>query len=154
MSIDFAAWEGYRVIWLRLKAGPEWADYLQQTARSNAKKLALIELHAEHNEPQRFVTAVEKAVGAAMSQLGDLIQADYRAAWIALINRISELPDPLTLVLSGYDQIENEDVHEIVADLLEYQPESLQILLFCQTNPPLPLARLRVRRALLEVASG
>jgi len=158
MVIDINAWKGYRVIWMRMKASPDWIDDLLQPGRLTGQRLALVELGQEHNQLKCFVAAIRQAIlGTTLGELeagqpdGSL---DEPSAWVAVINQISELPDPLILVLTGYDQIESEAVHGAVTELLDYQPDTLQILLFCQTSPPLPLPRLRARRVLLEVPVG
>jgi ATP/maltotriose-dependent transcriptional regulator MalT len=162
MAIDVKAWEGYRVVWLRpdmeqdgAGSGPNWRAALQVFLREQDKPLAMIELQPEDGTPPRFVQAVEKAVLQALAlpaaESGQQLTVKYAQRWIDLINRISTQDRPLVLALVGYDQITNPNVHDLFAELLEYQPESLQILLISQAMPPLPLPRLRARRALLEV---
>ena len=128
---------------------------MEATLRRQGKALAKIEIQPEDDTPPRFVQSVEKAVFQALelpsAEAGQQLPIKYPENWIELINRINALDRPLFLALEGYDQITDPNVHALLAELLEYQPESLQILLVCQAMPPLPLPRLRARRALLEV---
>lgn len=162
MAIDLTAWEGYPVIWLRNQADPQKLaashasnPALEAYCRSQDRSCARFILQPAHNDPWQFIAGVAGAVDRALglSQEGSLRACTdgVEAAWTALINRLSDLERPLLLALDGYDHIENGAVHELVAELLEYQPVGLQIVLVCQSNPPLPLPRLRARRALLEV---
>jgi len=162
MTIDFTAWESYRVIWLRVGAGrreaedgPAWFEPIEAHCRTHGQNLAWISLHPADDDPQRFVRVVIMAVYQALGLPAELAvhsePEDYLVLWIHLVNQISELERLLVLALEGYDQIEHPGVHELVAELLEYQPRALQILLICRAAPPLPLPRLRARRALLEV---
>lgn len=156
MAIDVKAWEGYRVVWLRPQSGQAGEDSRPTwPADLDGRPLAEVKIDPEHNEPLQFVRAVEQAV-LQVYALPDTApppqySGSYREEWIDWINRLSGLDQPLILALEGYDQITNPDVHALTSELLEYQPESLQIVLVCQAMPPLPLPRLRARRALLEV---
>ena len=163
MAIDFTAWEGYRVIWLRVGSsriqtedGPVWFEAAEAHCRTHGQNLAWVSLQPADDDPQQFVRAVTGAINQALGLpagfTGQLEPDETPQAWVNLINRISELESPLILALESYDRIEHRGVHELVSELLEYQPQSLQILLFCQAVPPLPLPRLRTRRFLLEVA--
>lgn len=163
MAIDFSAWEGYRVIWLRVgsgrsetEGGPTWLEAIERHCRAEGQKLAWVSLQDGDNDPQQFVQAVNGSVNQALGLpagfTGQLEPEETPQAWINLINRISELESPLILALESYDRVEHPGVHELVTELLEYQPQALQVLLFCQTVPPLPLPRLRTRRFLWEVA--
>jgi ATP/maltotriose-dependent transcriptional regulator MalT len=172
MLIDLTAWERYPVIWLRLGGDPAKVGNdpngsgpgsssslaLESYCQLQGKLYAPVWLQAVHNQPDRFIAAVEGAFEAAARLSADpappAAAGGCESAWICLINRISELERPLLLVLNGYDQIENEMIHALVAQLLDYQPGTLQIVLVCQPMPPLPLPRLRARRALLEVSWG
>jgi len=168
MAIDFSAWEGYRVIWLRRGNGleqdlceqgasPAWTAALEQHCRWQGMRLAGVCLQPDDDDPGRFVQAVEQAIDRALEvqpQPGSsLAQAEPESSWVALINRISAHARPVFLALVGYDQIQHTHIHALVAELLEFQPATLHILLDCQSSPPLPLPRLRARRELLEVAA-
>jgi LuxR family transcriptional regulator, maltose regulon positive regulatory protein len=68
-----------------------------------------------------------------------------------LINEIAALPEPLVLVLDDYHLVEDPAIHEELSYLLEHLPPQLQVVVVSRTEPPLPLARLRVRGQLAEV---
>ena len=163
MAIDFTAWEGYRVIWLRVGSGRSeteggltWSEAIERHCRTHGQNLAWVSLQPADDDPQQFVQAVTGAINQALGLpagfTGQLEPDEPPQAWINLINRISELDRLLMLALEGYDRIEHPGVRELAAELLEYQPRALQILLMCRAAPTLPLPRLRARRALLEVA--
>ena len=57
------------------------------------------------------------------------------------------------LVLDDYHVITTEAIHEAVAFLLEHVP-GLRWIIITRADPPLPLARLRARRQLLEIRAA
>jgi len=162
MAIELPAWEGYRVVWLRVKTGQgqentdqSWKPKVEAYSHANDSYLAEVMLQLEDNEPRHFVETFERVVGPVLDLPAQAAHArnspEYRSDWVALINKIIEFDRPLLLVIEGIDQINHQGVHELLAELLEYQPSNLQILLICQKMPPLPLPRLRARRGLLEI---
>jgi LuxR family maltose regulon positive regulatory protein len=71
-----------------------------------------------------------------------------------LINELSALPDSITLVLDDYHVIESTAIHEGLAFLVEHMPSQMRLIMTTRTDPPLPLARMRVRGQLLELRSA
>src|SRR4051812_19999190 len=71
----------------------------------------------------------------------------------SLINELSALPDLLTIVLDDYHVIESPPIHEGVAFLVEHMPAQIRFIMTTRIDPPLPLARMRVRSQLLELRS-
>lgn len=68
-----------------------------------------------------------------------------------LINALGYDAVPLNLVLDDYHVIKTRAIHEAVEFLLEHLPPSLHVVIASRTDPPLPLARLRVRGELSEL---
>ncbi len=71
-----------------------------------------------------------------------------------LINELSELPGRVMLVLDDYHLITAQPVHSFMNFLVDHQPPQLCLLLLTRADPPLPLARLRARRQLVELRQG
>jgi len=67
-----------------------------------------------------------------------------------LINEISETVPRLIIVLDDYHEINNEEVHESLAFLIEYMPTQVCLFIASRTVPPLPLGRLRGHGHLTE----
>ncbi len=55
------------------------------------------------------------------------------------------------LVLDDYHLIENNAIHLAIAFFVEHVPESLHVVISSRADPPIPMARLRVRRQLVEI---
>lgn len=73
---------------------------------------------------------------------------------IRLINALSELEAPLTLVLDDYHTIENSEIHNFVRLLIQDAPPELNLILTTRSDPPLQLAKLRAKSDLLEIRSN
>ncbi|MBN2388886.1 MAG: tetratricopeptide repeat protein [Anaerolineales bacterium] len=68
-----------------------------------------------------------------------------------LINELNEFPGRIFLVLDDYHLITAEPIQVFLTFLLDHQPNRLCLVLLTRTDPPLPLARLRARRQLVEL---
>ncbi|HTK11715.1 MAG TPA: LuxR C-terminal-related transcriptional regulator [Ktedonobacteraceae bacterium] len=68
-----------------------------------------------------------------------------------LINTLSDIPHDVLLVLDDYQHITRECIHQMLTFLLEHQPAHFHLLILSRSNPPLPLARLRVKGLLGEI---
>ena len=68
-----------------------------------------------------------------------------------LISELARIPGRVTLVLDDFHVITNPDVLECFASLVEQLPPSLGLVVAARSDPPMPLARLRVRGEMAEI---
>jgi LuxR family maltose regulon positive regulatory protein len=68
-----------------------------------------------------------------------------------LTDDLSTLPDPLTLVLDNYEQMQSPQVHELLSEILLRLPNQAHIVVASRTVPPLPLSILRAEGQLAEI---
>lgn len=68
-----------------------------------------------------------------------------------LAGEIEQLDAPFILVLDEYHSIKNLTIHRLMAELLTYQPNNLEIVLITRHEPPLPLPAMRARNRLTEI---
>src|SRR5829696_2839047 len=135
------------VEWLRERAGGE--GYV-----------AWVSLDEGDNDPVRFlsylVAALSRTVG---EEFGEGILAALRspgpprmeAVLGACVHGLADVPGEVTVVLDDYHVIDSESVHRIVCFLLERLPENVHLVISGRLDPPLPLARLRVRGQMIEL---
>jgi len=71
-----------------------------------------------------------------------------------LLNEIAVIPDNFILVLDDYHAIEAQPVDMALAFLLEHLPPQMHLVIATREDPPLPLARLRVRGQLTELRAA
>jgi LuxR family maltose regulon positive regulatory protein len=74
-----------------------------------------------------------------------------RSVAATLDNELVELTDDLVLVLDDFHLIDDSSVHEFVNALLEHPPPGFHLVLATRSDPPLPLARLRMHGHLTEL---
>ncbi|MGD8405426.1 MAG: hypothetical protein PVJ21_17345, partial [Anaerolineales bacterium] len=71
-----------------------------------------------------------------------------------LLNEITTVLDSFILVLDDYHVIESKEVDDALVFLLEHAPTQMHLIITTRENPPLPLARYRVRNELTEVRAA
>jgi len=120
---------------------------------------AWLSLDEGDNDPARFlqyfVTAIQQIVPTPGLDLLHMLQAVGPASSGApinvLINVIAEQAAPFALVLDDFHVIHAQPILEMLSFLLEHIPPQMHLVLLSRTDPPLPLARLRVRHQLTDI---
>ena len=134
---------------------------------ASAGPLAWLSLDPDDNDLTRFlqylVAAIDGAAAGAGAHAGALLRLpqmpEARAVLSALLNGLLSVPQataarPLVLVLDDYHVLTDPAVHEAVTYLIEHLPPALRLVLLTRIDPPLPLARLRVRGQLSEMRAA
>jgi len=111
------------------------------------------------NDPSRFLSyllATLRVIDPSIEEIfkGNLSyqsQPEIDTLLTQLVNRLSNSNTPFCLVLDDYHLIQNQIIHGAVSFLLEHHPPSLHMVIATRADPPLPLARLRVRSDMLEI---
>jgi LuxR family transcriptional regulator, maltose regulon positive regulatory protein len=130
---------------------------LTQLAQS-LPRMAWLTLDAGDNTPERLLAAVcsvlemaqPGATGDAYAMLYQPIPPSPEIILTQAMQRLAQLEHALILILDDYHVLRNPGVHELMALLLDRMPAQLRLVLSTRTDPPLPLARLRVRGELAE----
>lgn len=127
--------------------------------RGGHPPMGWLALDASDNDPLQFWTYVAAAIAAVDQSAAQtalaLLQAtsapSVEAVIHALLNGIAELPCDFLLALDDYHLIESPLIHQRMAFFLEQLPPQCHVMLLTRADPPLPLARLRAQRDLLEL---
>ena len=77
--------------------------------------------------------------------------ADVGAAVRSLLNDLAAADQRIVLILDDYHVVDEPACHELVADLLEHLPAGVRLVIATRSDPPLPLASLRVAGQLAEI---
>lgn len=108
-----------------------------------------------------FVASLAQALGPTpeLARITQLLRAspelDLQKILPAIVNAIVASDRDCVIILDDYHLIGSPVIHSGIAFLLEHLPENLRVAIGSRSDPPLPLARLRVRGQLLEIrASG
>ena len=137
---------------------------LSAWARSRTpRQVAWLSLDADDNDLGRFLTyliaALEQTEPEIAARLEAVLQATTKPQpkplLAALLHELTSRPEPLILILDDYHAIHNHDVHETLRFLIDHllppNRGGLHLVISGRIEPPLPLARLRVRGQLNEI---
>jgi LuxR family maltose regulon positive regulatory protein len=121
--------------------------------------VAWVSLDESDDEPVRFWSYVLTALGRVSGQVSSAAVDALRAsadgpmsqALPLLLNELAAASTQHVLVLDDYHVITHPDVHDSMEFLVSYLPATLRIVISSRSDPPLPLARMRVRGELTEV---
>ena len=134
----------------------EWQD-----DPGEIRPFAWVSLDRADNDPVRFWTYVVTALQTvtpglgerALAALGGRGPSTTRNVLPELVNELAAGAPELVLTLDDYHAIGNDEIHEGLELLVERLPAQLHLVIASRSDPPLPLARMRVRGELLEVRS-
>ena len=121
--------------------------------------VAWLSLDADDNDPARFWIYVIEALRSVLPGFGEPALAMLRAPGIALvdgalpelINELVDVAGQSALVLDVYHAIDDEQIHEGMASLLEHLPNTLRVVITSRVEPPLGIGTLRARGQLNEI---
>ena len=122
---------------------------------------AWLSLDTGDNDPATFarhlVAAVQPVTASVSAPTRSLVQAAtprLESVLLSLINDLTALPHDLVVVLDDYHLLTNPAIHTAMAALLDRLPPLLHFVIVTREDPPLPLARLRARRELVEIRAA
>jgi LuxR family maltose regulon positive regulatory protein len=163
--LDTGLRQGHRLILISAPAGfgkttllASWISSIGDRRADIQDHLAWLSLDGDDDDPARFLVylwaAVQKAgvdsgQDASWAQEGGSPLA--RSILTTLINGVAMLPHRLVLVLDDYHALSDGAIHRAMAFLLDHLPANMHLVIASRTDPPLPLARLRVRGQMSEL---
>lgn len=127
-------------------------------AASN-RSVGWLSLDEGDNDPTRFlmyfVTALQKVTADLGKGLLSEIQSPQppptETILTALLNEMSGIADPFTLVLDDYHVLDSNPIDKALTFLIEHSPPQMHLVIATREDPQLPLARLRARGQLSEL---
>ncbi len=122
-------------------------------------RAAWLSLDEGDSDPTRFLTYLVAALQTIAPTIGagvmGVLQAPQpppiESILTALLNDITTIPDHVVLVLDDYHVLDARPVDDALVFLLEHLPPQLHLVITTREDPPLPLARFRVRNQLIEL---
>jgi ATP/maltotriose-dependent transcriptional regulator MalT len=123
------------------------------------QRFAWLSIEAADNDPTRFwvyVLAALDPLGEGLCTLSARLLSAPGTTPVddvvpALINELTAVTDPVTLVLDDYHLISNHEIHAAMAVLVQHIPRTLRLIISSRTRPPLPTTRLRGRGQLVDI---
>ncbi|MGF2734948.1 LuxR C-terminal-related transcriptional regulator [Marinobacter sp. DUT-1] len=135
---------------------------VSQWCARTSSPTAWLSLDEHDDQPRRFwqyvIGAFEYAGLPGMAQCHKLLaqedDGDPTAGITALINELARDGGAWALVLDDYHFIQDDTIHRQLAWFIDYLPPGVLVCLASRTEPPLPLARWRVRRWVEDIHPG
>jgi LuxR family maltose regulon positive regulatory protein len=131
-----------------------WA---KKQSKAQGLRIAVIELRSEDNLPDKFFWHLLETFQDAglkfqrdlVAEHGDHKSFDLEEGLIDLINAVDGRVEDYILIMDNYQLIVEESIHYAVEYMLDFLPEKMHVVISSQEQPPLRLAKLRVRRQLV-----
>src|SRR5437660_2579832 len=144
---------------LSAPAGFGKTTLLSAWASQSTNQVAWVTLDDQDNDPTRFWAYVIAALRHSGSPVGEATLAMLhapqpsllRGTLTPLINELAALAQDTALILDDYHLISEPAIHESLQFVLDHLPACLHVLLAGRSDPPLSLARLRVRGQVVEI---
>ncbi|GCF08447.1 LuxR family transcriptional regulator [Dictyobacter arantiisoli] len=137
------------------------SSWCQQQGRTSNAAHAWVSLDILDNDPRVFWTHILTALNMAQPGLAASALALLHASRIkttgmlyvikTLLNACQQLTRDIVLLLDNYHTIQADELQQELTFLLDHLPARLHLVLAGRTDPPLPLARLRVEGVLTEL---
>ncbi len=150
---------GSRLLLVSAPAGSGKTTAVQEWIAGQERAVAWYALDESDNDPVRFwnyfVAAVQRLIPdygeTALALLQPSQPLPLQIFVTQLVNELIFHGQPLVIVLDDYHLIQNAAIHEALAYLLDNRPPSLVMVIISRSDPPMPLARWRSRRQLVEL---
>jgi len=132
------------------------------TGRGGTIRVAWLSLDEGDSDPVRFIAYLVAALQTIKRGIGEGLLAALQShqppptdlLLTNLLNEITAISDNFILVLDDYHVIDSRLVDQALAFLVEHLPPQMHLVIATREDPPLPLARLRVRGQLTELRAA
>src|SRR5512135_1357758 len=123
------------------------------------RPVAWLSLDAGDNDTASFLSYLVAAVQTVAPKIGERLLTALQSQQpppaesilTGLLNEITTVPADFSLVLDDYHVIDSQAVDQALTFLVEHLPPQLHLVIASREDPPLPLARVRVRGQLTEL---
>lgn len=135
------------------------AEWFAETSRDGAG-VAWISLDPSDSEPAMFWACVVSALEAVVSlepTVRELLETSPFPTELMIASLVNELvvsTDEVWLVLDDFHAVDNRDIVQGVAALLDRVPSHVHVVISTRVDPDLPLPRWRVRGELVEIRAA
>jgi len=158
-QIELGLQAGHRLTLVAAPAGFGKTTAVSIWAHQNRRRVAWLSLDEGDNEATVFwahlvvslQTILPNSVETIFAALTTSPPAPINSLLPALVNELTEIESPFSLVLDDYHVIENREIHDSISFLLEHQPQQMHLVIATRADPPLSIARLRAQRSLTEL---
>lgn len=98
------------------------------------------------------VNSLDEQPSAQLEQMLDAFQSIGLEGFLKVfVHHLHMIDHPFILVFDDYQVIQNKQIHQVLKTLIEHMPKWMQLVVITREDPPLPLAKLRASKRLLEI---
>ncbi len=120
---------------------------------------AWVTLDETDNDPAVFAAYLAAAVRQAVPTIPEAVERAVigevsTAALAPLINALAAIGEPVAIVLDDCHTVTSDRGHALLANLVRHLPGNVRLVIVTRQDPPIALARLRVRGLLTEVRAA
>ena len=153
---------GHKLTIISASAGFGKTTLVSEWIAGCERPVAWLSLDEGDNDPTRFLTYLVTALQKIKENIGagvlGAIQSHQppptESILTNLLNEVAAIPDNFILVLDDYHVIDSKPVDNALTFLVEHLPPQMHLVIATREDPPLPLARLRVRGQLTELRAA
>lgn len=151
-----------RVTLVAAPAGFGKMTLLSEWLLSIPRPVSWLSLDEGDNSPARFWAYFIAALQTLSPELGRSAQQflsarpspPMQSILAVLLNEIHDFEQPFVHIFDDYHAVENGEIDDGLAYLIEHQPPNLHLVIITRIDPALPLSRLRVRDQLVEIRAN
>ncbi|MZQ97996.1 MAG: hypothetical protein GT601_09970 [Acidaminobacter sp.] len=98
------------------------------------------------------VNSLDRKPSAQLEQMLEAFQSIGLEGFLkGFVQSLHTIDHPFIMVFDDYQTIQNKLIHQVLKTIIEHMPKWMQLVLITREDPPLPLAKLRANKRLLEV---
>lgn len=105
-----------------------------------------------------FIAALEYAQPEIRDYLSGIVKKDYLNFDLSfitlLVNTINQMEHPFSLILDDYHVISNQTIHDNLAQLIQYMPANMHLVISSRKELPLPVVKLQAKNEVIELRSS
>ena len=162
--LDGGLAKGSRLTLISTSAGFGKTTLISEWVVNCGRPVAWLSLDEGDNDPVRFISYLIAALQSIKAGIGESPLAALHASQhqppsneailTALINEVASVSNNFLFVLDDYHVIDSKPIDETLSFLVERLPPQMHLVIATREDPPLPLARLRVRGQLTELRAA
>jgi LuxR family maltose regulon positive regulatory protein len=155
---------GRKLTLISAPAGFGKTTLISEWVATCGRPVAWLSLDAGDNDPACFLTYLIAALQTIAPKIGEGVLGALSATQnqpppiesllTTLINELTSISEDIILVLDDYHVIEAQPLNQALTFLVEHLPPQLHLVIATREDPPLPLARWRVRGQLTELRAA
>ncbi len=153
-AVEASVAAGGGVVLISAPAGTGKTTLLTGWLDAGDRTAGWVQVDVGDDDPARLWAYVAEALpveSAALDDIASVVASGPIAVAERIAGAVATADEGVTLVLDDYHLISNPEVHATIQHLVDVRPDHLTLVISTRVDPPIRLARLRVRGQLTEL---